>query len=180
MILIELQINYMADRLILTGFMGSGKSKAGQAAAERLGYLFSGTDERMSADGIDVPALVEADAEKFRRLEAKALESILEDEAIRPAIISTGGGIVSTEIGRRALISSGVPVVLLDVSFDVARERVRGDTDNQRPLFDDDVLARELYESRQQFYEQTANHTIDASLPLDSVVGNIIEFARSN
>ena len=39
----------MPDNVVLVGFMGAGKSRVGQALADRLGRPFVDTDERLVA-----------------------------------------------------------------------------------------------------------------------------------
>lgn len=165
------------EKLILTGFMGMGKSTVGRKSAENLGVPYSDTDDWMETNaGIDIPELVRTDMAKFRELEADTLITILGEN---PGVISTGGGIVSTEVGRKALLASNVPVLWLRAPFEVAAERVMQDTGRERPLFSDVDKARTLYEDRMAWYEQTASHIVDASQPLELVVGRVVEIARS-
>lgn len=165
------------EKLILTGFMGMGKSTVGRKSAEILEVPYSDTDEWMEINaGVDVPALVKTNMAKFRELEAGTLRIILSEN---PGVISTGGGIVSTEVGRKALLASNAPVLWLRALFEVAAERVMRDTGRERPLFSDVDKARTLYEDRMAWYEETASHIVDASQPLELVVGQVVEIARS-
>jgi shikimate kinase len=163
--------------LILTGFMGMGKSTVGRKSAELLKVPYNDTDDWMETNaGINIPELVRTDMAKFRELEAETLQTILGETS---GIISTGGGIVSTEVGRKALLGSNVPVLWLRAPFEVAEQRVMQDTGRERPLFSDVNKARALYEERMWWYEETANHIIDASQPLALVVGLVVEIAHS-
>lgn len=160
------------EGLILTGFMGMGKSTVGPAAAERIGVAYFDTDDWMeTVFGIDVPHLVKTDMSEFRRTEAEALRDILDQE---PGVISTGGGIVSTEVGRSALLASRASVVWLKAPFEVAASRVMNDSGRQRPLFSDAESARALFDERQQWYEETADYIVDASQPKEQVVEAVI------
>lgn len=164
------------ESLVLTGFMGVGKSTAGSKAADILDVAYYDTDTWMETNaGINVPQLVKTDMVAFRKLEAETLEHILQQE---PGIISTGGGIVSTEIGRRALRASHTPIVWLRASFDDSAARVADDTGRERPLFYDRDTARRLYEERIGWYEETADYTIDAAQPVDLVVDTLVRIAR--
>jgi len=162
--------------LILTGFMGVGKSTVGPKAASALEVRYFDTDSWVETEaGIDIPQLVKSDMAAFRKLEAEALEDILSQE---PGIISTGGGIVSTEIGRSALLAASTPVVWLRATFEDSARRVAQDSGRERPLFADTTRALELYNERQAWYEETSDHIVDASQPIELVAGDIVKIAR--
>ena len=156
------------EGIILTGFMGMGKSTIGPSVAEKLQVNYFDTDEWLETlQGIDIPELVKTNMPEFRRIEAEALKNILDKE---PGVISTGGGIVSTEVGRSALLASSASVVWLRAPFEVAADRVIGDSGRERPLFSNVESARALFDERQQWYEDTATHIVDASQPKEQVV----------
>ncbi len=168
--------NMASDKLILTGFMGVGKTTVGPKVAEALLVDYYDTDEWMKTEsGIDVPALVRTDMAAFRELEAKALLQLLEME---PAVISTGGGIVSTEIGREVLHGALAPIVWMRAPFDDLAHRVAADTGNDRPLFEDPEKARELYHERLEWYGQTSDYFVNALQPVNNVVDDIVHIAR--
>ena len=157
--------------------MGAGKSKVGESAANKLGVECYDTDAWMENEmGINVAALVKGNLVRFRRKEADALREVLATS--KEGIISTGGGIISTAVGRKALLGSGVPVVWLEVPFDVARQRVLSDSGRERPLFADAQKARALFDERQQWYEETASHRVDASQPIGRVVNDVLSAWR--
>lgn len=163
------------DRIILTGFMGAGKSTVGPLAAELMEVRHFDTDAWMNNEmGIDVPGLVKADMPEFRAQEIKALNEILEQE---PGLITTGGGIVSTEAGRTALLNCGVSIGWLRVPFEVAEARVMSDTGTERPLFSDRTTARTLFDERQAWYKETADFIFDASRPAREVALEVAYFA---
>lgn len=160
--------------LILTGFMGAGKSTVGKQAAKELDIPHYDTDVWIRNSGVDVESLVIGDMAEFRRIEAEALETILGQE---PGIISTGGGIVSTEVGRNALEAAQASVVLLQVPFERLAERAKNDKKNLRPLFANIEFARKLFNERQQWYEETSDYKIDASGLIRVVVRQVVEIA---
>ena len=164
------------ESLVLTGFMGVGKSTVGPRVSDALGIKYYDTDEWLETEaGIDIPQLVKSDMQAFRNLEAEALEEILNQE---PGIISTGGGIVSTENGRKALQATNAPVVWLRASFDDSARRVAQDEGRERPLFADKVKALELFNERTEWYMETSDHVVDASQPVELVVGDIVKIAQ--
>jgi shikimate kinase len=168
----------MAEKkIILIGFMGTGKSTVGQKVAEVLFIPHIDTDDWMETkSGIDIPALVISDIAQFRKLEAEALLTILSESS---GVISTGGGIVSTEAGRNTLLNANIPVVWLKTPFELAQKRILQDTGRERPLFSDITKARALHDELARWYARTATHTIDASQPLDQIVTQVIRIART-
>ena len=67
------------SRLILTGFMGAGKSTIGRLLAARINWSFLDLDAHLEArTGATIPQLFERHGEAhFRRLESAALASAL-------------------------------------------------------------------------------------------------------
>lgn len=169
----------MSNTLIVTGFMGAGKSTVGSKVAHHLEIPHYDTDKLMAEAGNNVPELVLNDMPRFRKLEAATLVKILGRHS---GIITTGGGIVSTQPGREVLVNAGfrVPVVFLDIPFELAQLRVAEDTKNRRPLFDDLVTARTLYAERQTWYRETATNIVDASQTCEQVVNKVIGIALSS
>lgn len=159
--------------IVLTGFMGVGKSTVGPEVAGRLKVSYFDTDQWMEEEqGLDVPHLVKTDMTEFRRQEAWALEAILDQE---PGVVSTGGGIVSTEIGRNALKASSASIVWLKAPFEVSADRIQSDSGRERPLFNDLESARALFDERQQWYEETADFHVDATLGKSMLATEIIQ-----
>ena len=64
-----------AERVILVGMMGAGKTSIGQRLADRLGWRYLDSDEQVERNtGRTVPEIFETDGEAaFRREEARAL-----------------------------------------------------------------------------------------------------------
>src|SRR5438270_1754293 len=81
----------LASRLVLTGFMGAGKTTVGRMLAERLGWEFLDLDAYIeSRTGLTVPTIFTMHGEPhFRRLESQALASAL---GRRNIVLALGGG----------------------------------------------------------------------------------------
>ena len=162
--------------LILTGFMGTGKTEVGRRLARALGRTFVDTDRLVEAKaGRSVAAIFAADGEAgFRALERSA---VAEACALPDAVISTGGGALVDPENRRRLAEAG-PIVCLTASPQEILRRVgRGES---RPLLagttsDAERLARirKLLDERATAYG-SATHTIDTTgATVDQVVARV-------
>ncbi len=138
--------------LILTGFMGSGKSSVGRVLAKRLGCRFIDLDaEIVAAAGCSINDIFARDGEQaFRLLESSMLEQVL--SAGKGCVLATGGGAVISAQNRSLMRSRGV-IINLNVTLDQVLARLKGSSD--RPLLagDDAALrATALMDEREQFY----------------------------
>jgi shikimate kinase len=93
------------SRLILTGFMGAGKSTVGAILAGQLGWRFIDLDDVIEASSQRTVAEIfrdygEAD---FRRRERESVEQLSTQEQI---VLALGGGAVEDERTRSLLIHS--------------------------------------------------------------------------
>ena len=91
------------SRLILTGFMGAGKSTVGAILAQELGWRFIDLDEVIEASSQRTIAEIFRDhgEEDFRRRERQAVEQLSKQEQI---VLALGGGTVEDESTRSLLI----------------------------------------------------------------------------
>jgi shikimate kinase / 3-dehydroquinate synthase len=117
--------------VVLVGFMGAGKSKAGVLVAEELGRQFVDTDELIEEQaGRSIAEVFENDGEAaFRRMETDAIESVLRST---DNVIALGGGAAARQGNWDLLARSGALTVYLRASVDTIMERVSGKT--HRPL----------------------------------------------
>ena len=152
----------MKNNLILTGFMGTGKTSLGKLLAEKLGRCFVDLDQKIEQDtGLTVPQIFEMYGEKyFRELEKKAVEEVSQR---RNLVIATGGGTVKDEENIRMLKSSGMIICLTTEPEEIFRRTERR---GERPVLDggEDRLAtiKKLLTERQKFYAQ-ADYTVDTT-----------------
>ncbi len=156
--------NHMLPRenIVLTGFMGSGKSAVGRLVAKRLRFRFVDTDalivERAGMPISDIFA--QLGEEHFRDLETAVLESL---GNARQCVISTGGGAVVKERNHAILKSLGF-VVWLTASEEVIFERVA--RNDKRPLLqtaNPRETISQLLAVRRPLYESVADFTLDTT-----------------
>lgn len=136
--------------VFLTGFMGAGKSTVGKALAELLGLEYVDLDSVIESREQARIAEIFANQgeEAFRRLETQALQAL---DDTRPAVVGTGGGIMSKPTNRQWMSSHGVSV-WLDVPFEVLMTRLGEPDLGRRPLFQSEAQVRDLFERRLHEY----------------------------
>jgi shikimate kinase len=148
-----------SKKLILIGFMASGKSAVATALASQLDFSMIQVDEEIVARS-GLPSVAAIFAERgeahFRDLEAQVAASLRDAQNI---VISTGGGIITREENITNLKDNGGIVVYLRTSFETVAERA-GDL-SSRPLFANKANALELFQRRLPIYERCADIIID-------------------
>jgi len=157
--------------LVLTGFMGTGKTAIGRVLAQRLNMDFVDTDQEIEAlAGMTVNEIFARRGEEyFRRIEEEAVKKAASRQH---CVIATGGGVVLRPQNVQALRESGY-IVCLKASPEVICERVK---DQLRPLLLPDgseKRIREILTQREPFYRE-ADWWLDTSfLDLETAVERI-------
>ena len=150
--------------ILLIGFMGVGKGTLARELVRLDPTLYAlDTDDMIeSLTNTKIKKIFATAGEAaFRALEQKTADWLARN--VSNAVISTGGGFYKVrnihEIGT---------VIYLKADFDWILSRILEAPNakkklKKRPLFQDADKARELFESRRQAYEQTADLTIDVT-----------------
>lgn len=163
-----------ADRMIvLTGFMGAGKTSTGRALAAALGLPFLDSDEVIEERAGRTIASIFADEGEpaFRALEAATIGALVAGPAV---VLALGGGAIESGATRAAL--AGATVVHLRISYDAAMTRVGGDA--ARPMLARPDIA-EIYARRAPLYAEAANIDVDTEgRTVDQVVAEILRTLR--
>ena len=150
------------ERVLLVGFMGCGKSTVGPLVADRLGWSFVDTDDRLEAEeGRSVPEIFEEEGESgFRTIESRVVRAVLRE---RRTVIATGGGWPTVERNWDD-VPGGTLSVWLEVSPRTVLRRVREDSTERPLLASDDAFdqARTLLEARRTAYSRA-----EARVPVD-------------
>ncbi|GIU83617.1 MAG: hypothetical protein KatS3mg008_0392 [Acidimicrobiales bacterium] len=169
-----------ADRVVLVGMPGVGKTTVARILARRLGARMYDTDRMVEEHcGTSVAQLIDTcGEERFRGLEEEMVSSALRAEA--PCVISLGGGAVTSARTRESL-STGVTVVWLRARPDTICRRV-GDDGVERPLLRGDLRRRveDLDATRRPLYESVADLVVDvddldAEQAADQIVRHLFE-----
>ena len=151
----------MPERVLLVGFMASGKSSVGKELASRLGWDFEDFDTAIKARaGKSVSQIFSEDGEaEFRRLESDVAEELL---SRRNTVVASGGG-WPAQPGSWKMVTEDTMSVWLQVSPAVAVRRA-AEEGGTRPLLDgEDVLDRAtaLLLAREASYRR-ARYTLDS------------------
>lgn len=143
--------------LVITGFMGTGKTTVGRLLAQRLNREFVDMDAVIEArEGVPIAAIFSRQGEAYFRGCERELSVGL--SARRNLVIATGGGtLVNPDI--RARFADAV-VVCLDASVEEIRRRLNGADD--RPLLESQTVDR----SSQIEYLLAARRAAYAEIPL--------------
>ena len=149
--------------IALTGFMGSGKTTYGKAAAKAAGWVFVDLDDEIEkVAGDSISNIFSTQGEKaFRELELATLERTANAacKAASPVLLALGGGTILQETAREALKRHGIKVIYLKASAQTIRKNLIGQED-KRPLLRNGGL-EELLASREPIYAAAADITID-------------------
>ena len=162
-------------RIVLTGFMGSGKSTVGPLIAERLGWRFVDVDEVIEAEaGMTIAQIFAVRGESaFRDLEHATIARLASRERL---VLALGGGAIEREDTRNLLLNSpGTLLVHLEVQLQTTLARCSG-TEGTRPVLADHANLVARYERRLPLY-RTAHTSIHADDKTPSEVADAVMIA---
>lgn len=124
-------IHPSGDNIVLTGFMGCGKTTIGHMLEQRYGYSFLDTDAYIEeSEGMSISQIFAEHGEAyFRQVETDVLRRLKEE--VHHTVIATGGGMPLRRENARLLRELG-KVCYLQVSEEGIWQRVKNSHD--RPL----------------------------------------------
>ncbi len=165
-------------RIVLTGFMGSGKSTTGPLLAARLGWNFIDLDDEIEDQaGCTIAELFARRGEiPFREIERDTIARLAERDAL---VLALGGGAIEHP-ETRARLKSGPETLLihLEVELETTLARCKG-TEDMRPILADRANLADRYERRLPLYREAhVSIRVDALTP-EQVVDAILRTARS-
>ena len=151
--------------LVLTGFMGTGKTTVGRILAERLGFDFVDTDAVIESQAGPIQEIFERDGEEaFREMERRAAREL----AGRGGLVIATGGRMMLDPECAACLEPAADVVCLNATVESILERI-GDT-AQRPLLDvgdAPTRVRELLAERAEGYGRFITVDTDGRTPAE-------------
>lgn len=164
------------EKIILIGYMGSGKSTIAKLLSKSINYEFLDLDEIIEKEqNASVSRIFEQKGEVFfRKLEHQVLKRILLLE--NNMILSLGGGTPCFANNQELLNQEGITTIYLKTSIDKLYERLRTQKAN-RPLIATkseeemkEFIAKHLFE--RSFYYNQAKHvvTTDGKTPQETAL----------
>ncbi len=172
--------------IVLTGFMGAGKTTVGRLLAERYGWQFADADAIIEADtGHSIAALFQMHGEAwFRELEHRTIRAFAEsksciDTDAAPSlgwVLALGGGAIEDARTRRLLLeTTGVCLIHLEVSLSEAIRRCTAEAETVRPVLANQDRLAQRYATRLALYRQAPITFAVDDLAPEQIVQNIIE-----
>ncbi|MFZ0631286.1 MAG: shikimate kinase [Acidobacteriaceae bacterium] len=148
-------------RILITGFMGAGKTTVGSLLADRLGWDFADSDYLLEAQtGQTIAAIFASRGEPaFRDLEAATIRASVTRDRL---VLALGGGALERADTRDLLASLPDSVLIfLDAPLDVLVSRCSGQANAPvRPVLADRARLQERWTARLHGYRQ-AHLTVD-------------------
>jgi shikimate kinase len=162
-----------ADRVLLIGMMGSGKSTVGRALATRLGWPFLDNDalvrERSGRDPAEIDA---SDGEEaLHDVEAAAFRAAIERPG--PDVIAVAGSVVDRPAERERMRGAG-HVVWLRAGPATLRRRIGDGRGRRDEALDLDWITARAAE-REPVYRAVAAQVVDVdAASVDEIVAAIL------
>lgn len=161
-------------KIVLIGFMGSGKTTVAGRIARKLKLRLIDMDEvaLQSSNRKTINEIFSLDGErKFRQIEFKVAKDLSGEDNV---VISTGGGVVINPRLMNILNKNSI-TVYLRASFDTMKQRV----DQKKikpPLFKDVSIAQKLFKIRAPLYERYADMIVETDeKQVDEVAAEMID-----
>jgi shikimate kinase len=165
------------SRVVLTGFMGSGKTTVGPLVAARLGWKFLDVDDVIEAEaGMSIAEIFAHHGEAaFREREHAAIARLAQTKAL---VLALGGGAIEHPATRTLLLTApGTLLVHLEVELATTLARCSG-TEQTRPILADQDNLASRYERRLPFYRMAhVSIQVDALTP-EQVVTELLRAAK--
>jgi len=145
-------------KIILIGFMGSGKTTIANNLGKKLNLPVVDTDDLIEEKSkMKTPDIFDKYGEtRYREFEIEVARDIRD---IENHIIATGGGVILNKIIIDYLKSNGGIVVFLETTFEEIHKRIRAHN-RPRPLFQHVDEARKLYDFRLPLYRSYADEIV--------------------
>jgi shikimate kinase len=153
-------------RIVLTGFMGAGKSTIGPRLAQRLGWTFIDLDDEIvRAEQKSIGQIFDSIGEsRFREVERNALATTLNQEHI---VLALGGGAIETDANRQRIQQDDATLLLylfapLEVLIERCVQQQLHRKAVRRPILERRAELAERFQRRRPLYEM-ADWTIDTT-----------------
>ncbi len=155
------------QNIILTGFMGTGKTTVGRLLADALGFEFVDTDVAIEArNGRSIATIfAELGEAAFRQMERALAQELSQKEGL---VISTGGRMMLDPENVAALQGNGRIICLTATPENILARVQHGEKLRERPLLNvPNPLQRiiDLLQERREQYQQFPQINTDGKTP---------------
>ncbi|MBQ9957792.1 MAG: shikimate kinase [Clostridia bacterium] len=158
--------------IILSGFMGCGKTTIGKIIARKLDLAFIDTDKLIEErEGRKIREIFDTDGEGYFRDKEHEICAELSREDNK--VIATGGGALTFNRNKEVLSKNG-RVIFIDVDLDTIIKRIGNDS--RRPLLNSET--RTLFNKRNPIYKKNCDFTITVrgDVSAREIADNIIKY----
>lgn len=167
------------SNVVVTGFMGTGKTAIGREVARRLGRPFVDMDAEIEARaGKSIPRIFAEDGEAvFREMESALCRELSTRQGL---VIATGGGALVNPHNRALMMKSGV-VICLTCDADEILRRVSCSDKADRPLLnvpDPRAEIERLLEVRRPAYQAIPWQVDTSKLSIEEAAARVVEIAE--
>jgi shikimate kinase/3-dehydroquinate synthase len=172
--------------LVITGFMGTGKSDVGRKVAARLGRKFVDTDQVIEARaGRTIPEIFEQEGEaRFRAWEAEVCRELSLGQEL---VVATGGWTLGPP-DNRAAVEAGSLVICLHADLPALIQRLGGA--EGRPMLQDaegrtlasggwEARLEKLLAQRQPTYRSFPLHVDTSRMTTDQVADHVVALGEA-
>ena len=167
-------------KIIMIGFMGSGKSTISKELSNILNMKNIDMDYEIENEtNLKINEIFENYGEEyFRKLETKMLKEIISDDKI---IISTGGGIINSTINLE-ILKNTQNVIFLDANEQTIMYNLKNEINN-RPLLKNSTnieqTIKKLINQRYDKYMYVADKVIDVNKKnINEITKEIINYIK--
>jgi len=160
--------------IYLCGFMGSGKTSAGQLASEMVDAPFLDLDKFIEQrEKRTIPEIFAESGESyFRELEIAAISRMTDGY-----VIALGGGAMANRKNSAMINEYGVSV-FIDVEFETCYERIKDDKNRPLAFRATRKQLEKLYNDRKKLYLNNSKFVIDGNTELNVLAERIAEKFR--
>ena len=169
----ETELKKKPENIIISGFMGSGKTRIGRQLAAALNMDFIDMDSYIEKNaGKTISEIFAEHGEAyFRELESQTVCVL---SRMKNCVIATGGGTLMRHENVEEFRKGGGAIYYLDVPLRALQERLKRDT--RRPLLQTEnrnAVIERLLNERRPLYLSSADVVVDAGAPTVVVVRRI-------
>ena len=161
--------------------MGAGKTTVGKELARQLGWAFEDLDDRIqSREGRTIEEIFRNSGEaEFRRCEHMALLELLRLVDSSPLVVALGGGAFAQAQNVRILKTAPGVTVFLSAPVEELYRRCQLQQ-LKRPLHQNEMQFRELYEARHSLYLKATHQIETAGKDATAVTAEVIRTLELN